>query len=140
MPMTLILTEDVLPRGAEKLAVKQITDAFLKWHGLTGNKVMTPNVTATVHILPKGHTFSGGKEFAGAWVEWKVPSFALAERDIQKGFFADATEIIHQLSGGRQLKDNIYVNVVHAVDGGWNMDGRAMTNAELGQAAARGNA
>jgi hypothetical protein len=138
MPLTLTLTEGVLPRGAEKQAVEQITEAMLKRHGLTGNKVMTPNVTATVHVLPKGSTFSGGKEFAGAWVEWKVPSFAFSTREIQQGFFKDATDIIQELSGGKQPRDNIYVNVVHTVDGAWNLDGQAMTNEELGQAISQG--
>lgn len=136
MPLTLTLTEGVLPTGAEKQAVAQLTDAMLKWHGLTGNKVMTPNITATVHVLPKSATFSGGKEFCGAWVEWKTPSFAFADREIQQGFFTDATHIIHELSGGKQPKDNIYVNVVHTVNGAWNLDGRAMTNAEIGEAIA----
>jgi hypothetical protein len=138
MPLTLTLTEGVLPTGTEKQAVARITDSMLKWHGLTGNSVMTPNITATVHVLPKSSTFSGGKEFAGAWAEWKVPSFALNSREIQVGHFKDVTEIIHELSGGKQPKDNIYVNVVHAVDGAWNLDGKAMTNEELGQAISKG--
>lgn len=138
MPLTLTLTEGVLPPGAEKQAVEQITDAMLQRHSLTGNKVMTPNVTATVHVLPKEFTFSGGKELAGAWVEWKVPSFAFASREVQQGFFQDATNIIHELSGGKQPRDNIYVNVVHTVDGAWNLDGKAMTNEELGQAISQG--
>lgn len=138
MPLTLTFTEGVLPTDAEKQAVARITEAMLKWHGLAGNKVMTPNITATVHILPKSATFSGGKEFSGAWVEWKTPSFAFASREVQQGFFAEATDIIHELSGGKQPKDQIYVNVVHAVDGAWNMNGRAMTNAEIGAAIAQG--
>ena len=138
MPLTLTLTENVLPAGAEKQAIVRITDAMLKHHGLTGNKVMTPNITATVHILPKSSTFSGGEEFSGAWVEWKVPSFAFGERTVQQGFFEEATEIIHELSGGRQPKNHIYVNVVHAVDGAWNFEGRAMTNVEIGAAIAGG--
>jgi len=138
MPLTLTLTEGVLPSGTENQAVARLTEAMLRWHGLTGNKVMTPNVTATVHVLPKDATYSGGKTFSGAWVEWKVPSFAFAARDIQVGFFKDATDIIHELSGGKQLRDNIYVNVVHTVDGAWNLDGKAMTNDELGAAISRG--
>lgn len=138
MPLTLTLTEGVIPKGSEKKAIAQITESFLKHHGLTGNKVMTPNVTATVHIVPKGSTFSGGKEISGAWVEWKVPSFALADRNIQKAFFADATRIIQELSGGKQPKENIYVNVLHAVDGGWNFDGVALTNEEIKQAVRKG--
>lgn len=138
MPLTLTLTEGVLPAGSEKTAIARITDAFLKHHGMAGNKVMTDNVTAHFQVLPKNSTFSGGKEVAGAWVEWKTPSFALANREVQQGFFADATEIIHELSGGKQPRDHIYVNVVHTVDGGWNFNGKAMTNAEIGAAVAEG--
>jgi len=138
MPLTLTLTEGVIPEGKVKEAVSQITDAFLKNHGLAGNKVMTPNVTAQVTIIPKNRSFSGGEEFKGAWVEWKVPSFALADRNVQKSFFADATEIIYKLSGDKQPKDNIYGNVLHTVDGGWNLDGIAMSNEELGEAIGKG--
>jgi len=138
MPLTLTLTEGVLPVGKEKEAVSQITDAFLKNHGLTGNTVMTPNVVAHVVVLPKSRTFSGGEEFSGAWVEWKVPSFALADRDIQKNFFAEATEIIYKLSGNKQPKEHIYGNALHTVDGSWNLDGVAMTNEELGEAIGKG--
>jgi len=138
MPLTLTLTEGVLPSEKVKEAVVQITDSLLKNHGLTGNSVMTPNITANVHIVPKGASFSGGEEFLGAWAEWKVPSFALADQAIIKQHFAEVTEIIYKLSGGKQPKDNIYVNVVHAVDGGWNLDGIAMTNEELGEAISKG--
>jgi hypothetical protein len=138
MPLTLTLTEGVLPVGMEKEAVQLITDSFLKNHGLTGNPVMTPNITANVHIVPKGLSFSGGEEFLGAWAEWKVPAFALADKAIIKQHFSEVTEIIRQLSGGKQPIDNIYVNVVHAVDGGWNLDGIAMTNDELGAAISKG--
>ncbi len=138
MPLTLTVTEGVLPEGTEKLAVERLTAAMLKWHALSGNKVMTANVTAHVHVIPRTHTFSGGKEFSGAWIEWKVPSFAFNSREIQVGFFKDATDIIHDLSGGKQPRDNIYSNVVHTVDGSWNLDGKAMTNEELGDAIAMG--
>jgi hypothetical protein len=138
MPLTLTFTEGVLPSGTKQQAVKRLTDSMLKWHGLTGNKVMTQNITAFAHALPKGSTFSGGEEFSGAWVEWKVPSFAFTDREVQKGFCEDATNIIHELSEGKQPKDNIYVNVVHAVDGAWNLNGQAMTNEELGMAISQG--
>ncbi|SFM29816.1 4-oxalocrotonate tautomerase [Rugamonas rubra] len=138
MPLTLTLTEGVLPLGTEKLAIAQITDAFLKHHGLTDNATMRANITANVHVLPREATFAGGRNFSGAWVEWKVPSFALAERQVQQGFFTDATNIIHELSGGVQAKEHIYVNVVHAVDGGWNFNGQAMTNGEIAAAISQG--
>lgn len=138
MPLTLTLTEGVLPKGTEKQAVKELTDSMLKYHGLTGNKVMTPNVTAHIDLKEMGTTFSGGEEFLGVWIEWKVPSFAFTSREIQTGFCNDAVEIIQRLSGGRQPKDNIYFNVLHTPDGSWAMNGISMTNEELGAEIAKG--
>lgn len=138
MPLTLTMTKGVMPSGFEKKAVKQITDSFLKWHSLSGNKVMTPNVTAMTHVLPKGTTFSGGKEVAGVWIEWRTPSFAFLDRDIQIGHAKEVTDVIHQLSGGKLPLDNIYFSVIHTVDGTWNIDGQAMTNEQLGAAIAKG--
>lgn len=138
MPLTLTLTEEVLSTDQIDVAIKRLTDSMLKWHDLTGNTVMTPNATANVQVVEKGRSYSGGVPFKGAWVEWKVPSFAFASRASQKGFGQEATDILHELSGGKQPKDNIYFNVVHTVDGSWNLNGQAMTNEELGAAIATG--
>ncbi len=138
MPLTLTLTEGVIPSAKVKQAIVQLTDAMLAAHELTGNSVMTPNVTANVHIVPAGQSYSGGQEFKGAWVEWRVPSFAFATTAIQKGYRRQVTDIINQLSGGTQPRDNIYFNVVHTVDGAWNLDGEAMSNDEIIQAISKG--
>ncbi|MBQ4810335.1 4-oxalocrotonate tautomerase [Pseudoalteromonas luteoviolacea] len=136
MPLTLTLTEGVLPQGTENLAIAKITDAMLKWHNLTGNETMKSNITAMIQVLPKSATYAGGKEFSGAWVEWKVPSFAFTDRDVQIGFGQDVTNIIYELSERTQPRENIYINVVHAVDGSWNFNGIAMTNEQITQAIA----
>ncbi|OCQ23825.1 4-oxalocrotonate tautomerase [Pseudoalteromonas luteoviolacea] len=136
MPLTLTLTEGVLPQGTENLAIAKITDAMLKWHNLTGNETMKSNITAMIQVLPKSATYAGGKEFSGVWVEWKVPSFAFTDRDVQIGFGQDVTNIIYELSERTQPRENIYINVVHAVDGSWNFNGIAMTNEQITQAIA----
>ncbi len=138
MPLTLTLTEGVLPKSQEKVAFAKLSEAMIKWHGGTGNKVMTANVVGSVHVVPRDSTFTGMQETPVAFIEWKVPSFAFASREVQVGYFAEATDIIHELSGGKQPRDKIFINVVHTVDGAWNLDGRAMTNAEIGEAFARG--
>ena len=137
MPLTLTVSEGVLPEKAHAQAIKRITDAFLKWHGLSGNKVMTPNVTAHVNVLPKGRGFSGGEPFDGVWIEFKTPSFAFTDRQVQLSLFKEATDIIVELSGGRQPRNKIFSNVTHTVDGTWNMNGGAMTNEEIAEAIAR---
>lgn len=136
MPLTLTLTEGVVPKGQEKVAFARLSEAMLKWHGLTGNKVMTPNVVGSLHVLPKSATFTGMQETAVAFIEWKVPSFAFAKREVQIGYFDEATNIIHEMSGGKLPKDRIFINVVHAVDGAWNFGGKSLTNAEIGAAVA----
>lgn len=138
MPLALTFTKGALPAGNETLAGRRITEAFLKWHNLTGNQVMTPNVTNLIHILPEDHTLSGGEPFLGAWIETKTPSFALNDREIQAGFFKEATDIIEELSLGKLPRKHIFSNALHTVDGSWNMDGKAMTNAELGEAISKG--
>ena len=131
MPLTLTLTEGVLPAGQEKTAYRRLAEAMLKWHGLSGNEVITPNIVGSIHLLSGDQTFTGLHETPVAFIEWKVPSFAFADSKIQQGYFAEATDIIHDMSGGRQPKDRIFINVVHAVDGAWNFNGRAMTNTEM---------
>ncbi|MCP4201679.1 MAG: hypothetical protein GY769_07070 [bacterium] len=54
------------------------------------------------------------------------------------GFFKNATDLIHELSGGKQPREEIYINVVHTVDGAWNLDGQALTNEQLGDAVSKG--
>ena len=137
MPLTLTLTEGVLPKGEEKVAYRRLAEAMLKWHGLAGSEIMTPNVVGSIHVVDKGQTFTGTDATPVAFIEWKVPSFAFTDRRVQQGYFQEATDIIHEMSGGRQPRDRIFINVVHAVDGAWNCNGRAMTNAEIGAEVAK---
>jgi len=134
MPLTLTVTEGVLPKGTEKATFAKLSDAMLKWHGLSGNTVLTPNIVGSIHVLPKESTFSGSAAASVVFIEWKVPSFAFANREVQEGYIAEATNIVHADSGGTHPVERIWINVVHAVDGAWGIAGRALTNAQLGEA------
>jgi hypothetical protein len=138
MPLTFTITEGVLPKGEEKVAFARLSEAMLKWHGLKGNRKMTANLVGSIHLVPEGSTYIGMETTPVAFVEWKVPSFAFADRAVQRGYFAEATDIIHELSGGKHPRNKVFINVVHAVDGAWNLDGVAMTNAEISEAVAKG--
>jgi hypothetical protein len=138
MPLTLTFSEGAIPEDSVNQVVEKLTDSMLKWHGLTGNTVIKPTITSMIQIMPKGKTFAGGEELSGAWVEWKTPSFAFATREIQLGHIEEATDIVYKASGGKLNKNQIWVNVVHAVDGAWGINGVAMTNADLGDAVSRG--
>ncbi|MBY0482320.1 MAG: hypothetical protein K2Q21_13250 [Chitinophagaceae bacterium] len=138
MPITLTLTEGVLTNEKIGTAIEKITSSLLAHHDLSGNKVMTRNVTAHVNIIPKGLSFAAGKPVEGAWIETKTPSFALADNKIQERFFSEATQIIHNLSDGKLSKEKIWANGVHTVDGTWNIDGIPLTNAGIVEAVSKG--
>ena len=138
MPLTLIVSEGVLPKGSEKTTFNKLCEAMLRWHGLTGNRVMTPNVIGVLQVLKPEHTFAGLHETKVAIVEWKVPAIAFNDRKVQQGYIEEATTIVHEASGRKQPKEHIWVNVTHAVDGAWGIAGEALTNAELGARVAEG--
>jgi hypothetical protein len=138
MPLTLTLTEGVLPKGSEKAAFQMLCQAMLSCHGLQGNQVMTPNVVGSIQLLPREHSFSGMAESEVAFVEWKVPSFAFATPEIRRGYIAEATQIVQDFSQGRLPKERIWINVTYAVDGAWGIAGQALTNADLADAISKG--
>lgn len=51
MPLTLTLTEGVLPKGQEKVAFAKLSELMLKHHGALGNKLMTENVVGSIRPL-----------------------------------------------------------------------------------------
>jgi len=99
---------------------------------------MTPNVVGSIQLLSRENIFSGMAESGVAFLEWNVPSFAFATREIQKGYIAEETQIVHDFSQGRLPKERIWINVTHAVDGAWGIAGQALTNADLADAISRG--
>lgn len=138
MPLALTYTKGVLDQSAATSLGKAITDAFLHAHGLAGNRVMTPNVTMQITALDEAGSLAGGEVFSGVWLECKVPAFALADREIQTDFFARATDLIEAATNFRIPRERIFTNAVHTVDGTWNLDGRAQTNEQLGEAISAG--
>lgn len=138
MPLTLTATEGVFPKGTEQQVFRRLCEAMLKWHGLTGNPVMTRNVVGSINILPKELTYAGLEESSVVFIEWKVPSLAFSTPQIVQGYVEEATRIAAEASGGRQPVERIWVNVLHAADGAWGIAGKAFTNRELGQAISGG--
>jgi hypothetical protein len=138
MPLTLTATEGVFPKGTEKQVFQKLCEAMLKWHGLKGNRAMTPNVVGSINILPRDLTYAGLNEATVVFIEWKVPSIAFNTREILQGYIEEATQIASDASLGNQPRERIWVNVLHAADGAWGIAGQALSNQQLGQAIANG--
>lgn len=137
MPLTLLITEGVLPKHRHQSTMANLSEAFLRLHGLAGNSAFTPNVIGHITELPADTTFAGLSPAKIAIVEWLTPSFAFATREVQNAYVAEATEILFEACDGRHPRENIWVNLKHAVDGMWGIGGRAYTNQELRAAVAQ---
>ena len=138
MPLTLIITEGLLPKQHQQATIARLSESFLKLHGLAGNRFFTPNVIGHIAELPAESTFAGLKQTPVAIVEWLTPSFAFASREIQEAYVAEATQIVFDACDGKHPKEKIWVNLKYAVDGMWGIGGNAYTNEALGAAAALG--
>jgi hypothetical protein len=139
MPLTLIITDGLLPHDRQSPTMARLSEAFLELHGLKGNSFLTPNVIGHIQVLPVGSTYSGLQETPVAIIEWMTPSFAFTSREIQIAYVEAATEIVYQACGGKHPHERIWVNLTHAVDGMWGIAGKAFTNEGLGLAVAAGS-
>lgn len=133
MPLQLIVSEGVLPNGAEATVFKGLTELLLELHGISGNAFLAPNIIGEVVVVEKGRTFAGGMPGDIAIFELKAPSFVLAEAALQAAWIERGTGIIERAAEGRIAKDRIYANVVHALDGAWGIAGIAYSNTVLGE-------
>lgn len=136
MPLTLIVTDGLIPADKQGQVVARLSESFLRLHGLAGNRFLTPNVIGHVQSIPAGSTFSGLQPTPVAIVEWLTPSFAFATPEIRAAYIREATDIVQAACGPDHPREAIWVNMRYAVDGGWGIGGRAFTNAELGEAVA----
>ena len=127
MPLTLIVTEGLIPKERRQATVTKLSEAFLKLHGLAGNQVFTPNVIGHIADIPADSTFAGLKPTAVAIVEWLTPSFAFPTREIQQAYVKEATQIVFDACEGKHPREQIWVNLKYAVDGMWGIGGVAYT-------------
>jgi len=131
MPITVTATQGLFTPDAEKMVVPKLSELMLKLHGLAGNKFMTPVVIGSINIISPERIFSGGNPIPAVFIEWKVPSFGFGTQEILNKYVEEATAIAVELSKGKLTKKNVFVNVLHAVDGSWGVNGKAYANAEL---------
>ncbi|MFT7560820.1 MAG: hypothetical protein ACI93R_002743 [Flavobacteriales bacterium] len=131
MPISLSFTEGSLNKQAAKQAAKEVTELFLELHNLSGNTVMGPGVTNHITFLPLDQSLSNGQPFVGAWIEARVPSFALTTAEQKKTFFSGAMDIVEKHGDGKIHRKDIHGSAIYAVDGTWILGGEVMTNDEI---------
>jgi hypothetical protein len=131
MPLTVIATKGIFTSDNEKKIVPELSALMMRLHGLSGNRFMTPVVIGHLNLVSPELIFSGGAPATSVFIEWKVPSFGFSNQQILNDYVKEATDIAVKLSNGKLSHKNVFVNVVHAVNGSWGIHGKAYDNEEL---------
>lgn len=107
MPLTLIVTEGLIAPNRYAETVSRLSESFLRLHGLSGNRALTPNVVGHVQTVPVGSSFCGLEPRPVVVVEWLTPSFAFRSREVQQAYVKEATDIVEAACEGRQPRAHI---------------------------------
>jgi phenylpyruvate tautomerase PptA (4-oxalocrotonate tautomerase family) len=94
------------------------------------------NTAAFVHEMPRGTISNVDGDEACVRVQVITNAGAL-DRDKQLKVVAELTRIVGAAAMDSALKERTWVILTEAPDGGWGLEGRAHTNAELVAAARR---
>ena len=129
MPIDVFVPGGVLEPNTVAALGSDLTETLLRWTDATENEFFRSNVSVVFHELPQERVFAGGTPATVARVDVKVPSVALSTQERRSGFTADATELLRKASAHRFA--HVWVFIANAIDGGWGIDGKALTNEDL---------
>jgi hypothetical protein len=131
MPITVTTSVGRLtPRGEDEI-LPALTDALLEVTGATDNPFLRSIVGGTVQLLDPRRLYRGGVHGSLVLVELKLPPVALSDIETRTAFIAAATDVVDALTVDDHRRDDTWVNILHAPDGGWGIGGRAYTGEQL---------
>src|SRR5579859_3591939 len=136
MPITVTAPAGRLTPEGERAILPALTEALLEVTGGSGNPFLTAIVGGTVHSLDSDRVYASGLHRPLVMVELKLPPVALADLETRAAFIAAATEVVEACTVPGHRREDTWVNILHAPDGGWGIGGRAYTGEELLAAAA----
>jgi phenylpyruvate tautomerase PptA (4-oxalocrotonate tautomerase family) len=131
MPITVTAPRGVLTASGEHDILPRLTTALVAASGLVGNAYFTNLVGGTVHVLDPENVYAGGVNRPLVLVELKLPNIGLATIEARAAFVEAATDIVDELTVAGHDRNDTWVNILNAPDGGWGIGGRAYTGDDL---------
>jgi phenylpyruvate tautomerase PptA (4-oxalocrotonate tautomerase family) len=122
--------------GAKKDLVKALTAAMMRWEGVPPISLFKDNTAAFIHELEPDALGNANGASNYARVQILTP-IGVLDREKQIGVVKEMTEIVAAAAGDPTLSDRTWVLIHESPDGGWGLDGEAMTNADIAAAARR---
>ena len=131
MPITVTAPRGVLTAEGEREILPRLTAALIEASGLTGNSFFASIVGGTVHILAPENVYAGGANRPVVMVELKLPNIGLASMKSRAAFIAAATAVVDELTVAEHDRNDTWVNILNALDGGWGLAGVSYTGDDL---------
>jgi phenylpyruvate tautomerase PptA (4-oxalocrotonate tautomerase family) len=121
----------LLTADGELTILPKLTAALIEVSGLTGNAFFTSIVGGTVHVLDPRDIYAGGDNRPVVMVEVKLANIGLPDPASRAAFILAATDIVDELTVDTHDRENTWVNIINAPDGGWGIGGHAYTGEDL---------
>ncbi|BEP13144.1 hypothetical protein acdb102_14550 [Acidothermaceae bacterium B102] len=120
---------------ADKPALTQaLTAAMMRWEGVPSISLFLDNTAAFVHDMPADSLANANGDSSYVRVQILTPIGVLT-RDKQLGCVREMTDIVASAAADPSLTDRTWVLIHESPDGGWGIDGLAMTSADIAAAA-----
>jgi len=118
-----------------KTLAKDLAAAVMRWEGVPPIALFKDNTAAFIHDLGADALANVNGDSNYVRVQILTPVGVLADRTKQLGVVKDLTEIIAAAAGDATLVERTWVLLTESPEGGWGINGLAMTNGDIAQAA-----
>jgi hypothetical protein len=139
MPITVTAPRGELTPAGRREILPRLTAALMEASGATGNSFYKGIVGGTVHVLAAEDIYAGGTNRRIVMVELKMPDIGLPDVAGRSAFITAATDIVDALTVDGHAREDTWINILNALDGGWGVGGVTYTGeaiiAAAGQAA-----
>jgi phenylpyruvate tautomerase PptA (4-oxalocrotonate tautomerase family) len=122
--------------AAKKDLTKELTAAMMRWEGVPPISLFKDNTAAFIHDLEPDALGNANGDSNYVRVQILTP-IGVLNREKQLGVVKEMTEIIASAAGDQTLARRTWVLIHESPDGGWGIDGEALTNADIAAAARR---
>ncbi len=131
MPIDVFVSRDALQESAVPSLARDLTESLLRWTDASDDEFIRSNVSVFIHEHGENHVFAGGVPARVARIDVKVPTVALTTQERRSGFTADATRLVRTAARPETRFEHVWVFVMNAVEGGWGIDGKALTSEDM---------
>ena len=133
MPMIDVYAAKGTFSDKHKLA-QDLAKAVMKWEQVPDLDLFKKNTASFIHDLDPDSISNADGDLNYVRVQILTP-IGVLNREKQIGVVKELTEIIGEAAGDSTLKNRTWVLISESPDGGWGIQGKALTQADIRDAA-----